>query len=170
MRAGTVDIVLNNEPLGLATRRAGVPQGHLADNEEVGARHRTHVKPESSPNVTPSSSPAMKPEQLKATRRAVPWDESSTYIKIHPSSKADPRTSASDDIHGARVQAWLADTVTTDQYSPAAPSGGHSGGQCLLDTALRCRIQLLRFAGRGNDRVLTAHRCQYPPQNALEPV
>ncbi len=35
MRAGTVDIVLNNEPLGLATRRAGVPQGHLADNEEV---------------------------------------------------------------------------------------------------------------------------------------
>ncbi len=98
----------------------------------------------------------MKPEQLKATRRAVPWDESSTYIKIHPSSKADPRTSASDDIHGARVQAWLADTVTTDQYSPAAPSGGHSGGQCLLDTALRCRIQLLRFAGRGNDRVLTA--------------
>ena len=48
------------------------------------------------------------------------WDEASTYIRRAPYFDAMPKTPAAvGDIAGARVLAWLADSITTDHISPA---------------------------------------------------
>jgi aconitate hydratase len=48
------------------------------------------------------------------------WDDSSTYVRRPPYFEDMPEQPAAvADIHGARVLAWLGDSVTTDHISPA---------------------------------------------------
>lgn len=67
------------------------------------------------------------------------WDEGSTYIKHPPyfeqMTPEAPETAP--DISGARVLAWLGDSVTTDHISPAgaikpsSPAGEYLQGHCV---------------------------------------
>ncbi|MGD8726450.1 MAG: aconitate hydratase AcnA [Gemmatimonadales bacterium] len=115
--AGRVDIDLTSEPLG-----AG------ADGEPVYLRDIWPSPEEVKEEVARSLNPEMFEGDDAWQRLPVPeaaggrfaWDADSTYIANPPfftGMSIDPP--AVDNIEGARVLAWLGDTVTTDHISPA---------------------------------------------------
>ncbi len=121
--AGTIDIDLSSEPLGVGADGAPVFLSDLwpSDAEVADA-------------VRASITPAMFQERYASAFsgddrwRAVPttdavtyaWDDDSTYVKLPPYFEglaAEPGVVS--DVVGARVLAKLGDSVTTDHISPA---------------------------------------------------
>ncbi|MEX2161181.1 MAG: aconitate hydratase AcnA [Anaerolineales bacterium] len=158
--AGTVDIDLTTEPLGIG--RDGSPV-YLKDiwpaNEEVHRAIEANVKPEMfaeryskvfTENETWNNIKAHDSELYA-------WDPESTYIQNPPFFEGLTRQPAAvEDIHGARVLAWLGDSVTTDHISPAGaiPADGPAG-KFLLDAGVTVPNFNSYGSRRGNDRVLT---------------
>jgi aconitate hydratase len=84
------------------------------------------------------------------------WDPESTYVKC-PTFFDDmgPEPEAVEDIHGARVLALLADSVTTDHISPAGPIAKDGpAGRYLLDHGVEERDFSSYGARRGNHEVM----------------
>ncbi len=84
------------------------------------------------------------------------WDPESTYVKC-PTFFDDmgPEPEAVEDIHGARVLALLADSVTTDHISPAGPIAKDGpAGRYLLDHGVEERDFNSYGARRGNHEVM----------------
>ncbi len=157
--AGTVDIDLNNEPLGKDPRGAPV---YLRDiwpkHEEILAMLSRAIRPEmfreiygnvwdGNPewNAIPISGGAL-----------YEWRDDSTYIQEPPFFTELPaKPSAVSDVRGARVLALLGDSVTTDHISPAGdiPVGGPAG-KYLTERGVVKKDFNSFGSRRGNDRVM----------------
>jgi aconitate hydratase len=158
--AGTVDIDLVKEPLGIG--KNGDPV-YLKDiwpsREEVRNAIEANVKPsmfaerysnvftgnETWNNITAHGS------------ELYDWKDNSTYIQ-HPDyfenfTLAVPSVH---DIKGARVLAWLGDSVTTDHISPAGSIPADSpAGKFLVANGVTVPNFNSYGSRRGNDRVMT---------------
>jgi aconitate hydratase len=85
------------------------------------------------------------------------WDEKSTYIQEPPfftDLSADPKPISG--IHGARVLAWVGDSVTTDHISPAGSiKKDGPAGKFLSEHGVKPLDFNSYGSRRGNDRVMT---------------
>ncbi|MDH3307147.1 MAG: aconitate hydratase AcnA, partial [Acidimicrobiia bacterium] len=158
--AGTVDIDLTTEPLGLAPDGRPV---YLRDiwpsqreiDEIVGASVGRDQFIEQYSNVFHG------PEEwraIKTTESALyAWRDSSTYIQEPPFFEgltAEPGTITP--ISGARVLVKVGDSVTTDHISPAgAISPDGPAGRYLIEHGVERRLFNSYGSRRGNDRVMT---------------
>ena len=158
--AGTTDIDLATEPLGIGTDGAPVFLKDIWPTaEEVRTTVEASVVPgqfqkrydnvwESNPrwNAVPTS-----------TGELYDWDEASTYIQEPPflaELSREPQAPAS--IHGARVLLALGDSVTTDHISPAGSIAKASpAGTFLVEHGVPPADFNSYGARRGNDRVMT---------------
>jgi aconitate hydratase len=158
--AGTTDIDLATEPLGIGTDGTPVFLKDIWPTaEEVRTTVEASVVPgqfqkrydnvwESNPrwNAVPTS-----------TGELYDWDEASTYIQEPPflaELSREPQAPAS--IHGARVLLALGDSVTTDHISPAGSIAKASpAGTFLVKHGVPPADFNSYGARRGNDRVMT---------------
>ena len=121
--AGTVNVDLTREPIGMD--KAGEPV-YLADVWPTDAEVRAAV--------ASAVSPEMFAERYRdvfrgdETWRSLPipesevyrWDPESTYVRRPPFFEdVAPEPGRPGDVRGARVLAWLGESVTTDHISPA---------------------------------------------------
>ncbi|MEX1139468.1 MAG: aconitate hydratase AcnA [Bacteroidota bacterium] len=133
--AGTMDIDLQNEPLG--KDKSGKPV-YLKEiwpspqevSETMGRAVKSEMFERQYANVF-EGEPRWRDLPVPTGDR-FHWDASSTYIKAAPFFDDMPRTPKPlADIKGAKVLAYLADSVTTDHISPAgsisskSPAGGY---------------------------------------------
>jgi aconitate hydratase len=158
--AGTTDIDLDREPLGIGSDGRPV---HLRDiwptPQEIQDTVRASVQPEqfqsryhnvweSNPrwNAVPTSSGDL-----------YDWDARSTYIQEPPflaEVSREPHPPGS--VRGARVLLALGDSVTTDHISPAGSIATTSpAGRYLVEHGVRPVDFNSYGARRGNDRVMT---------------
>jgi len=157
--AGTVDIDLTTEPLGID--RAGQPV-YLKD-----------IWP-SQAEIASAIDAAIKPEMFRKTYsnvfdgnpawNAIPavdsdlyhWDTNSTYIQEPPFfAGLTPEPQSLHDIHGARVLVLVGDSVTTDHISPAGDIPEDSPAGLYLKSLGVAKHDFNSYgARRGNDRVL----------------
>ena len=158
--AGSVDIDLFNEPLG--TDQQGEP---------VYLRDIWPTNHEIQDVIARALTPAMFREKYSdvfsgnETWNAIQagesvlyqWDESSTYIQEPPFfQELSPEVAPIQNIHNARVLAFLGDSITTDHISPAGaiPADGPAG-KFLISKGVPARDFNSFGSRRGNDRVMT---------------
>ncbi|MFO7678836.1 MAG: aconitate hydratase AcnA [Chloroflexota bacterium] len=158
--AGTTDIDLINEPLGID--RDGAP---------VYLRDIWPTSEEIKETVAASLSPEMFNAQYANVWNgsdewnAIPvsggeiydWNEDSTYIQEPPFfTELTPAIEPIGNISGARVLVKAGDSVTTDHISPAGNIAVSSpAGQYLLDQDVSPQYFNSYGSRRGNDRVMT---------------
>jgi aconitate hydratase len=158
--AGTVDIDLTNEPIGIS-----------GDGRDIYLRDiwPTHAE------VQQLKAHCITPEQFRSqyanvftgneTWNQVPvshselynWDENSTYIQNPPffegMTEDPPRL---EPIRGARCLVFVGDSVTTDHISPAGDIAENSpAGEYLKSRGVRKADFNSYGSRRGNDRVMT---------------
>jgi aconitate hydratase A / 2-methylisocitrate dehydratase len=157
--AGRMDVDLTSEPLG--TDKAGKP---------VFLRDIWPTPQEIESAVRASVSTGMYQKQYSEVFEGdahwkgmkIPqgdlyqWDAKSTYIKLPPYFENMPKTPpALADIHGARVLAVLADSVTTDHISPAGSIPVDSpAGKYLTANGVKPHEFNSYGARRGNHEVM----------------
>ena len=158
--AGTVDIDLESEPIGVdADGRSVMLSEVWPTPEEVDAAVRAHVQRdqfETEYATVFEGSEAWRAIDVEGGAR-YQWDESSTYIQ-NPPFFADLGDDVSErsDIEGARVLAKLSDSVTTDHISPAGVIKTDSpAGQWLVDRGVPVSMFNSYGSRRGNDRIMT---------------
>jgi len=158
--AGTVDIDLDNEPIG--SDQAGQP---------VYLRELWPTHDEVARAMSTSMSPAAyQREYGNATRGSEQWraitatrsdlyefNDSSTYIQEPPFFQTmDRDVEPIAPVQGAQVLALLGDSVTTDHISPAGNIKTDSPAGCYLtEHAVQPRDFNSYGSRRGNDRVMT---------------
>ncbi|MHB1157271.1 MAG: aconitate hydratase AcnA [Phycisphaerales bacterium] len=158
--AGTVDIDLVNEPLGVG--KDGKPV-YLRDiwptQEEVRKTLASAVKPEQF--VTRYADVETGDEQWQKVAITegdlFAWEEASTYIQHPPFfQNMTPEVKPIGAIRGARVLAKLGDSVTTDHISPAGSIKKETpGGKYLMEYGVQPADFNSYGSRRGNDRVMT---------------
>jgi aconitate hydratase len=157
--AGTVDIDLTTQPLGLGTD--GLPV-YLRDvwpsTQEVQEAIQTSVRPEmfrANYAEVFSGNPVW--NSIRSGDSALyAWDPASTYLCEPPFFlDLDRSLPVIEDVCRARLLAWLGDSVTTDHISPAGDIDPRSAaGQYLLELGVRPGEFNSYGSRRGNDRVL----------------
>lgn len=154
--AGTVDIDLASQSLGLGTDRQPV---YLKDiwpsTAEIQDVINRHLTPELfTRSYTDIFSGSQAWQLLEAGDSPLyPWNPGSTYIQEPPyiNKPATPAT-----IQGARVLLYVGDSVTTDHISPAGSIPANSVAGLYLQTlGVEPRDFNSYGSRRGNDRVLT---------------
>ncbi len=158
--AGTVDIDLNNDPLG--TNKEGQPV-YLGDiwpsSDEIQETIASNVTPEmfkrQYADVFDGNEIWNKIEGSEGDVYA--WDEESTYIQEPPFFiDLTPEVPDIKEITGARVLALLGDSITTDHISPAGAIPPDSpAGKYLIGRGVKPRDFNSFGSRRGNDRVMT---------------
>ena len=158
--AGTVDIDLENQPLG--TDRDGNPV-YLRElwptSQEIQETLARAISPEMfmskysdvfSGNVTWNAIQAGESEHYA-------WDPHSTYIQEPPYFTGLTRAvPAIQPIREARALAVLGDSITTDHISPAGSFSSDSpAGKYLIEQGVQPRDFNSYGSRRGNDRVMT---------------
>ncbi len=157
--AGTIDIDLSSEPLGVGT-----------DGEPVFLSDLWPSDAEVAEAVRASITPAMFQERYASAFsgderwRAVPvtnaityaWDDNSTYVKLPPYFEGLTREpGVVSDVVGARVLAKLGDSVTTDHISPAGNIRATSpAGRYLTDKGVAREDFNSYGTRRGNHEVM----------------
>jgi aconitate hydratase len=158
--AGTTDIDLTSEPVGIGSDGAPVMLADLwPTHEEVRAVVDRCVLPEMFRNQYDNV--WQKNPKWNAIEFAVgelyAWDEQSTYIQEPPflvglQREVDPIRP----IGGARCLALLGDSTTTDHISPAGAIASDSpAGRFLQQAGVAPRDFNSYGSRRGNDRVMT---------------
>ncbi len=157
--AGTMDIDMNNEPIGYDPNGRPV---YLKDiwptQEEIRKAIQRTLRPD------------LFKEQYKDVYKGnelwegldvpdadlYPWDPNSTYIQEPPFFKDMPvEPPPIQEIRGARVIALLGDTVTTDHISPAGPIPVDSpAGKYLIEHGVHPRDFNTYGSRRGNHEVM----------------
>jgi aconitate hydratase len=157
--AGTVDIDLQNEPIGTGSDGKPVYLREIwPSTAEVQSAVRAAVRPE-----------MFRDEYARAFEgdgnwKTMPvpagnvyvWDEASTYIKRPPyfDHMVDPK-SGIQDLHGMRVLALLGDSITTDHISPAGSIPKDSpAGRYLMAQGVEPKDFNSYGARRGNHEVM----------------
>jgi aconitate hydratase len=157
--AGTVDIDLNNDPLG--KDKNGQPV-YLRDlwptNEEIQKVVAENVLPEMFQQKYAdvfTGSDAWRAIQINEGQ-LFEWDTNSTYIQEPPFFQNLQAVQPIRDIRGARVLALFGDSITTDHISPAASIATDSpAGKYLVALGVQPRDFNAYGARRGNDQVMT---------------
>ena len=125
--AGTVDIDLSQEPLGIDSDGKPVMLSEIWPSDEaVSSAIRESLDPEMFASRYASATDGDAAwKGVKAPSGAIfDWDEQSTYVLKPPYfAGMAARPSPVSDIDGARVLAVLGDSVTTDHISPAGSIG-----------------------------------------------
>ena len=157
--AGTVDIDLNNDPLG--EDPDGEPV-YLRDiwpsNEEVLSTVEVSVGPEifAKNYANVFSGDDMWRSLPISESDLFAWDRTSTYVQEPPffvDLPVEPRSVS--DIQGARVLVMVGDSVTTDHISPAGSIPKDSpAGKYLFEHGVEVRDFNSYGARRGNDQVM----------------
>ena len=158
--AGTVDIDLQNDPLGQDMNGQDV---FLADiwpsTEEVLATVGTSVTREQFQDQYGNVFEGSEEWQAIApgTGDMYAWNESSTYVQNPPFFEGMTRESGSiTSIVGARCLLKLGDSVTTDHISPAGAIKVDSpAGRYLTENDVPVSLFNSFGSRRGNDRVMT---------------
>jgi aconitate hydratase len=157
--AGRIDLDLTTEPLGTGTDGAPV---HLRDvwptAQEVADTVARAVRGE----MFTSSYASVFDGDAHWNALAVPegdryaWDAASTYIKRAPYFDGMPKVPAPvGDVTGARVLAWLGDSITTDHISPAGSIRKDSpAGKYLMARGVAPTDFNQYGARRGHDEVM----------------
>jgi aconitate hydratase len=158
--AGTVDIDLSTEPLGIAA--SGQPV-YLRDiwpsDQEIQDTIARSLSPRSFAEKYAdvfSGNPTWNAIQA-GDSELFDWDDTSTYIQ-EPPFFADFQREAPgiQEIRGARALAVLGDSITTDHISPAgACSPDSPAGKFLMQCGVTPREFNSYGSRRGNDRVMT---------------
>ncbi len=136
--AGTMDIDLANEPLGIGTDEKPVFLSDLWPSDaDVAEAVRASITPAMFEERYASAFSGDERWQQVPTTNAVTydWDPKSTYVKLPPyfdGLTMEPGVVT--DFSGARVLAKLGDSVTTDHISPAGNIRASSpAGRYLID-------------------------------------
>jgi len=136
--AGTMDIDLASEPLGVGTNEKPVYLSDLWPSDaEVAEAVRASITPAMFKERYASAFSGDERWQEVPTTNAVTyaWDTKSTYVKLPPyfdGLTMEPGVVS--DFSGARVLAKLGDSVTTDHISPAGNIRASSpAGKYLID-------------------------------------
>ncbi len=158
--AGTVDIDLSTEPLGVDRDGNNV---YLADiwpsQDEVIATMQTAVSRDQF--LTEYGAVYEGSEEWRAIETSggalYDWDPESTYIQEPPFFKGlDPEPKPLRPITGARALLKLGDSVTTDHISPAGAIGVDTpAGKYLLEHGVPQHMFNSYGSRRGNDKVMT---------------
>ncbi|MBC02999.1 MAG: aconitate hydratase AcnA [Phycisphaerae bacterium] len=158
--AGTVDIDLESEPIGVDSDGKPLMLSEVWPTpEEVDAAVRAHVQRdqfETEYATVFEGSEAWRAINVEGGAR-YQWDEASTYIQ-NPPFFADLGDDVTErpNIEGARVLAKLADSVTTDHISPAGVIKADSpAGQWLVGRGVPVSMFNSYGSRRGNDRIMT---------------
>ena len=136
--AGTMDIDLVNEPLGVGTDEKPVFLADLWPSDaDVAEAVRASITPEMFKERYASAFSGDERWQKVPTTKAVTydWDPKSTYVKLPPYFDGlTMEPGVVEDFSGARVLAKLGDSVTTDHISPAGSIRASSpAGRYLID-------------------------------------
>jgi aconitate hydratase len=136
--AGTMEIDLASEPLGIGTNEQPVFLSDLWPSDaEVAEAVRSSITPAMFEERYASAFSGDERWQKVPTTNAVTyaWDDASTYVKLPPyfdGLTMEPGVVT--DFSGARVLAKLGDSVTTDHISPAGNIRASSpAGKYLID-------------------------------------
>ncbi|MDX2148214.1 MAG: aconitate hydratase [Planctomycetota bacterium] len=158
--AGTVDIDLINEPIGYSAKGEKVFLKDIwPSHAEVQAVKARAVTPEQfrrqyagvfTSNETWNRVPVSKSEQYH-------WNANSTYIQHPPYFQGmSEKPGVPEAIRGAKVLAFVGDSVTTDHISPAGDIAEASpAGEYLKSLGVRKADFNSYGSRRGNDRVMT---------------
>ena len=157
--AGTVDIDLNNEALGIGWDGQSV---YLKDlwptqqeiNEVIASSVRAQMFKEKYADVFSGSEMW---NEIKVTEGDLfEWDEDSTYIHHPPYFQTlTLEVPAIQDIKGARVLGLFGDSITTDHISPAGNIATNSpAGKYLQERGVQPKDFNQYGARRGNDLVM----------------
>jgi len=157
--AGSMRVDLVKEPLG--TDRDGNPV-YLKDiwpsSQEIADLIATAVTPEMFRKryANVFEGPEQWREVATAEGMTYQWDDGSTYVKLPPFfEEMAPEPPPIEDVHGARVLAMLADSVTTDHISPAGSIKKDSpAGSYLVGHDVTPREFNSYGARRGNHEVM----------------
>lgn len=158
--AGTVDIDLLHEPLGVDDQGQAVfLQDIWPSVEEIRQTIARVVLPEMFIEKYAEvfdGNPAWNAIQA-GEGDLYPWDANSTYIQEPPFFENLSRDVGHiQEIHGARVLVLLGDSITTDHISPAGAIPADSpAGKYLIERGVSVRDFNSYGSRRGNDRVMT---------------
>jgi len=157
--AGTVDIDLDNEPLGKdRSGRAVYLRDIWPTQAEVGQAMDRAIRPEmfreTYANVW-DGNPAWNAIPV-AGGALYEWWPDSTYIQEPPFfTELSPEPPPVGEIRGARVLALLGDSITTDHISPAGSIAEESpAGRYLIEHGVTKKDFNSYGSRRGNDRVM----------------
>jgi aconitate hydratase len=155
--AGTVDIDLLNEPIGIG--KDGQPvflKDIWPSSQEVEEHIHRHIRPEMYADAYAAIFQMSELwNQIQSGEDLLyQWDENSTYLQEPPFFDLQP--SGGKDILNARVLALLGDSITTDHISPAGSIAVNSpAGQYLISKGVPPSEFNSYGSRRGNDRVMT---------------
>jgi aconitate hydratase len=157
--AGTVDIDMRKEPLGLD--KHGDPV-FLADIWPTSAEIAAAVARAVSPEVFKETYSHIFDGEERWARLNVPhgalyeWDPSSTYLREPPFVRDVPKEMPkTTDIRGARVLVMVGDSLTTDHISPAGSVAPDSPAAIYLEERGTSRRDFNSYgARRGNHEVM----------------
>ncbi len=157
--AGTMDINLDNEPLGVGKNGSPVFLKEIWPSpEEVQRSIGESVKPELFDREYKNVFQGDEPWRVLPvpTGNRFEWDEKSTYIKQAPFFEGMPeQPEPLKNIRGARVLALLGDSVTTDHISPAGSISAKSpAGKYLIERRVDPKDFNSYGSRRGNHEVM----------------
>src|SRR4030043_2005474 len=158
--AGTVDIDLQHEPLGLDSQgnrvfMKDIWPSNLEINQAISQNISTEMFIDKYQSVFTGN------ETWNAIQSGdndlYSWDETSTYIQEPPFFLEDIHEESNiKQIKAARVLALLGDSITTDHISPAGTIPAESpAGKYLIINGVQPRDFNSYGSRRGNDRVMT---------------
>ena len=158
--AGTVDIDLVNDPVGVGKDGSAVYLHEIwPTDDEIRQAIDQAVKPEmfaeQYANVF-TGNPTWNAIQASGGD-LYEWNPASTYIQEPPFFIGlSPKMPEVRGIHGARVLAFLGDSITTDHISPAGSiAAGSPAGKYLIEHGVVVRDFNSYGSRRGNDRIMT---------------
>jgi aconitate hydratase len=158
--AGTVDIDLTSEPLGVDRDGHPVTLAELWPSpQEVQDTITANISSElftAQYKDLATSNPSWNAIEV-ASGKVYDWDATSTYIQEPPFFVGlQPEPDSIEPIFGARALLKLGDSVTTDHISPAgAFAPEHPAGIWLSERGVARRDFNSYGSRRGNDRVMT---------------
>ncbi len=157
--AGTVDIDLNNEPLGTDKNNQPVYLKDLwPSQQEISEAIESNVKAEmfKSKYADVFSGSDMWKEIKVVEGDLYAWDESSTYIHHPPYFQSiSLKVGSVKEIKSARVLGMFGDSITTDHISPAGNIATDSpAGKFLQENDVAPTYFNSYGARRGNDQVM----------------
>src|SRR5665213_3338036 len=157
--AGTMDIDLASEPLGVGTNEKPVYLSDLWPSDaEVAEAVRASITPAMFKERYASAFSGDERWQEVPTTNAVTyaWDPTSTYVKLPPYFDGlTMQPGVVTDFAGARVLAKLGDSLTTDHISPAGNIRASSpAGRYLIDGGIAAADFNSYGTRRGNHEVM----------------
>ncbi|HVA52148.1 MAG TPA: aconitate hydratase AcnA [Acidimicrobiales bacterium] len=157
--AGTIDIDLSREPLGVDASGTPVFLSDLWPSDaDVAAAVRASITPEMFKTRYASAFGGDERWQAVPTtnEETYRWDQKSTYVKLPPYFEGlTMEPGVVEDVVNARVLAKLGDSVTTDHISPAGNIRANGpAGRYLIDAGVDPRDFNSYGTRRGNHQVM----------------